>query len=128
MQPIPNPLHQPPPRRRIQNTPREILHQIPPLHLYLVERPRIRTPPIPRVLHYSRSHRLIHDVFGYARASDDHEHAVPHRLALPCAHDFAQDGAVCGGVVGAEGGGVVRCGVLGFVEDAEEGGLGCVGG
>ena len=81
-------------------------------------------PPIPPILYHCRHHRLIDDVFAYGHTGYDQEHTVPCRLALPCAHDFARDGAraVCGRV---EGGAVVRCCVMGFVEDAEEGCLVC---
>ena len=109
MQPRPNALHQPPPGQHIQNTAEKILHPIPPLHLHLIERPCIRTPQILLILHHCGRHRLIDDVLGYARTGCDHENAVPHRLALPCAHNFERHGAVCGGVVGAERGGVMRC-------------------
>ena len=83
----------PPPHWHVQNTPRELV-RIPPLHLHLIEHPRIRTPPVPQVLHDGRCYRLVHDVFGYAHAGDNHVYAVPRQLAFPCMHDFAEDGMV----------------------------------
>ena len=93
MQPRPSAFHKTPPRRHIQNAPQKIPFQTP-LHLHLIERPLIQTTPSTRVLHNSRRHRLINDVIGYALASYDHENVAPDRLALSCAHDFAQDGVV----------------------------------